>query len=331
MTQYIGIDISKNKINIAWLKDASKLKVKTKVLNNNQQGFNDLINWIHTHISDELTDLHICMEATGVYHENLAYYLQDKGITISIINPAFIKRYSEALGTRSKTDKQDSIVIARYAHSTHPKPWIAPPAHARHLKSLLSRLDALHEDLQREKNRQEKAQATDTAPIVKQSIEQMIASLETAISKLGSDIDNHINEHPDLKQDQILLTSIKGVGTTLSRQMLSLMHNKQFNKASQMAAFLGLVPKQHQSGVFKGHSRLAKNGSSQVRAKLFMPALVAIKHNPDVKAHYVRLLAHGKCKMQAVCAAMRKLVHICFGVVKHQTPYTPRVNLSMVC
>ncbi|MDA5134104.1 MULTISPECIES: transposase [Psychrobacter] len=82
-----------------------------------------------------------------------------------------------------------------------------------------------------------------------------------------------------------------------------------------------------ESGLFKGKSRLAKNGSSDIRAKLYMPALVAIKHNPDIKTQYKRLLANGKCKMQAFCAVMRKLVHICFGVVKHQQPYQARVDL----
>ena len=110
------------------------------------------------------------------------------------------------------------------------------------------------------------------------------------------------------------------------------MHNKQFSQASQMAAFLGLVPKNSESWLLKGKflkgkSSSAKNGSSDIRAKMYMPALVAIKHNPDIKAQYERLLANGKCKMQAVCAAMRKLVHICFGVVKHQQPYQARVEL----
>ena len=327
MTHYIGIDVSKNKLDVAWLKDPTKIKVKTKVFKNNLSDFTHLLDWLKTTVTDNLTDVHICLEATGVYHENVAYYLHDHGLSVSIINPAYVKSYGDSLGSRNKTDKKDSVLLAHYAHSAHPKLWNPPPAEARYLKSLLSRLDALQEDLQRELNRQEKAEVTDTAPIVKQSIGQMITALETAIAKLNNDIDDHIDKHPSLKQDQDLLESIKGVGTTVSRQMVSLMHNKQFNSASQMAAFLGLVPKHHESGLFKGKSRLAKNGSSDIRAKLYMPALVAIKYNPDIKAQYERLLAHGKCKMQAVCAAMRKLVHICFGVIKHQQPYQAKVEL----
>lgn len=327
MTHYIGIDVSKNKLDMAWLKDTDNIKVKTKVFKNEHKDFECLVDWLKSNVTDNLSDIHITIEATGVYHENLAYYLFDNSLVVSIINPAFVKSYADSLGSRNKTDKKDSVLLARYAHSAKPKIWTPPPAEARHLKSLLSRLDALQEDLQRELNRKEKAEATDTAVIVKTSIEQMIASLQKAIAKLNSDIDDHIDHHPNLKQDQDLLQTIKGVGPVVSKQMVSLMHNKQFDQASQMAAFLGLVPKHHESGLFKGKSRLAKNGSSAIRAKLYMPALVAIKHNPDIKAQYERLLANGKCKMQAVCAAMRKLVHICFGVVKHQQPYQTRVSL----
>ena len=329
MTHYIGIDVSKAKLDLAWIKDVGKLTNKTKVFKNNPNDFATIITWLKSNVTDDLSDIHITLEATGVYHENIAYYLYDQGLNVSIVNPAFVRSYADSLGSRHKTDKQDSILLARYAHSAQPDLWTPPPAEARYLKSLLSRLDALQEDLQREENRQEKAEATDTAVIVKTSIEQMIAALQDAIAKLNGDIDDHIDSHPNLKQDQDLLKTIKGVGKVTSRQMLSLMHNKSFTKASQAAAFLGLIPKQVQSGTFKGRTRLAKNGSSSIRAKLYMAAVVSTRWNPDIKTQYERLLANGKCKMQAICAAMRKLVHICFGVLKHQMPYEPQsVNIA---
>ena len=324
MTHYIGIDVSKAKLDVAWLRDINKNKVKTKVFKNEHADYPNLINWLKSNVTEDLSGIHITVEATGVYHENLAYYLHDQGFRVSIVNPAFVRSYAESLGSRHKTDKKDSILLARFAYSTKPDLWTPPPAEARHLKSLITRLDALQEDLQREQNRQEKAEATDTAPIVKASIEQMVAALQDAIAKLNNDIDDHIDKHPNLKQDQELLKTIKGVGKVTSRQMLSLMHNKSFAKPSQAAAFLGLIPKQVQSGQFRGKTRLAKNGSSHIRAKLYMAAVVSTKHNPDIKAQYERLLANGKCKMQAICAAMRKLVHICFGVLKHQRPYQPQ-------
>ncbi len=326
MTHYIGIDISKAKLDTAWLKDPETLKVKTKVFKNNPKDFEQLLNWITSNISNELNDIHISLEATSVYHENIAHYLHEKGIKVSIVNPAFVRSYANSLGSRNKTDKKDSIILARYTHSAKPEQWQPPAVEVRQLNSLLTRLQALQEDLQREKNRQEKALATNTAPKVLESIETMILTLEEAIDNLNKDIDEHIGNYPDLKQNQKLLQTIKGVGTVISRHMLCLLKSKTFTSASQVAAFLGLVPRHTESGLFKGKSRLAKNGSSLVRSKLYMAAIVASKHNSIIKAHYERVQNNGKCKKQAICACMRKLVHICFGVIKHQKPFQTSVG-----
>jgi transposase len=112
----------------------------------------------------------------------------------------------------------------------------------------------------------------------------------------------------------------------VSALMLAVIRSRSFNSASQCAAFLGLVPVQHESGSsVHGPSRLSKAGDAPVRAKRYMAAVVAIQHNPDIKRQYERLLKKGKSKMSALGAAMRKLVHICFGVLKHQTAYQARI------
>ena len=121
------------------------------------------------------------------------------------------------------------------------------------------------------------------------------------------------------------MQSIKAVGPVTSRLMLSVIPSRPFKKASQVAAYLGLVPVLYESGTFKGRSHLSKRGPANIRAKLYMAAVVAIKHNPDIKAQYERLLLNGKTKMQAIGAAMRKLVQICFGVVKHQREYQSQI------
>lgn len=328
MTYYIGIDVSKHKLDVAWLKDLTSVKVKTKTFNNKFDEFAQLTDWLKANLGDDVSfnDIHIILEATGVYHEPIAYYLYDLGFKVSIVNPAFVKHYADSLGVRQKTDKKDSIVLARYGATTHPEVWTAPSDEVRQLKSMLARLDALNEDLQREYNRKEKAEATNTPKLVKQSIVETIAYLEQAIAKLNQDIDTHIDNHPKLKEEQTLLQSIKGVGQVISRQMLSLFNTKHFKTAKQVSAFLGLIPKQQESGLFKGKSRLAKTGNAKLRAKLYMATVVATKHNPDIKAQYERLQQNGKCKMQALCACMRKLVQICFGVVKHQIPYTSQTK-----
>ena len=246
------------------------------------------------------------MEATGVYHELLAYFLHDKGIKVSIVNPKYILDFAKSLGTVHKTDKSDSKVIALYgATSTIDiELWQPEATHIRQLKVKLARLDALKADLQRENNRLHSAQIANTPEKVLLSLNQMIAALEQNIADLQNDVDNQIDQHTDLKNDIKLLQSIPAVG-----------------KAAQMAVFWGLIPKEKQSGQFKGKVMLSKRGNSRMRALLYMPAIVAKRYNPDIQAHYERLLARGKTKMQAIGASMRRLVHICFGVLKHQTVY----------
>ena len=165
-----------------------------------------------------------------------------------------------------------------------------------------------------------------TTPIVLQSIHTMIEQLSQEKKRLERQIDDHIDRHPHLKKDRQLLASIPGIGPTMSRLMLSVIHSRSFKNAEQLAAFLGVIPKLVESGVFKGRSALSKKGPPSVRAKLYMAAIVASQHNPDVIKQKNRLLAKGKTKMQALGAAMRKLVHICFGVIKNQTEYSPQAS-----
>ena len=124
----------------------------------------------------------------------------------------------------------------------------------------------------------------------------------------------------------VLVKSIPAVGDVLSREMLAVLNSRNFVKASQAAAFVGVVPKLWESGKMKGRTTLCKNGPGRLRAVLYMAAIVAIKYNPDIKLQYKRLLKAGKTKMQALGAAMRKLVQICFGVLKHQCEYQPQVS-----
>lgn len=144
------------------------------------------------------------------------------------------------------------------------------------------------------------------------------------IGRLERRIDDHIDRHPHLKQDRQLLQSIPGIGSVLSRLMLSVIHSRPFKTAEQVAAFLGVIPKLVESGVFKGRSALSKKGPASVRGKTLHGRRCGGQHNPHIAKQKRRLLANGKTKMQALGAAMRKLVHICFGVIKNQAKYSPQ-------
>lgn len=324
----IGIDVSSQKFDAAWIKDRNRFTFRNKVLENNPAGCLKFLEWIRKNITTDLTAVHVVMEATGVYHELLAYFLHDRGIAVSIVNPAYIHDFASSFGTLHKTDKGDSQIIARFGMERQPGLWQPEAKPVRELKAKLNRLDALKADLQREDNRLHTAQVSGVPDEVMLSILQIREALGKSIAELEADVDDHIDRHPDLKKDVSLLQTIPGIGRETSMRMAVLYRSRQFAKAAQMAAFLGLVPRIRESGKYKGKVMLSKRGDGNIRSLLYFPAINACRFNPDIKAHRKRMLARGKVKMQTVGAAMRKLVHICFGVLKHQTVYQPRLAVD---
>ena len=323
----IGIDVSKDKLDVLWLRDVASSRVKTKVLPNTVSGHKTLINWIVKATGQAIEHSHCLMEATGVYHEALAYALYTAGAEVSLVNPAQVREYARSLGVRNKTDKKDSWVIAHYGATQQVRRWQPEPEAIRTLKALINRLMMIEKDRQREANRLEHIAQTGASKTVVESIHTVMAQLDAEKQRLEKSINDHIDQNPQLKNDRELLTSIIGVGPVVSRLMLSVLHSRDFDKGPQCAAYLGLNPVHNQSGTsVRGRAHISKAGDARVRAKLYMAAIVCIQHNPDIREHYQRLLKNGKSKKSALCAAMRKLVHICFGVLKHQQPYQPRTG-----
>ena len=318
---FIGIDVSKAKLDCCLSLDVEGTKRRAKSVPNSKPGILGLLAWCAKH-QLAAQDLHAIMEGTGVYHEQAALALTDAGVTVSIVNPAQAKDFGHSLGIRTKTDGVDSLVLARFGALLKPRPWTPPAKEARVLQALLSRREAIAQDLRRERNRLEKADATDTPASIRQSIVDAIIFLEKQLAKLQQDIDNHIRKCPKLKADRDLLVSIPAVGPQVGNHLLAVVHNHHFQSAGQLAAYLGLVPIERQSGSsILGRPRLSKAGPARIRAVLYMAAVVATKHNPHIKALYQRLQERGKSKMSALGAAMRKLVHLCFGVLKTRQPY----------
>lgn len=321
----IGIDVSKTKLDCLWVRDLQTMKVKSKVQPNTPAGHKALLEWASQQTGEPIANLHFVMEATGVYHETLAHSLHDAGTQVSVVNPARIHDFRRSLGSQSKNDKKDSIVIARFGITQSPPLWEPESVEIRQLRALIARYEAVKKDIQREVSRLEKAVVSGISGEVRSSIETVHSHLEVEKRRLESLIDDHMNNHPGLKNDRALLESIPGVGPVVAQQMVAVIRSRPFAGARQCAAFLGLVPIERQSGSsVYSPPRLSKHGDGRVRAKLYMAAIVAIRHNPDIRCQYERLLKNGKSKMSALCAAMRKLVQICFGVLKHQVPYQPQ-------
>lgn len=325
----IGCDVSKKKLDFALLLSLEPLKLRSKVVENHQPGCLTLIEWACRQAKCSAGELHVVMEATGVYHEAAAYALTQAGVKVSVVNPAQVRNFAKGIAVRSKTDGLDRAVLARYGATVKPPLWQAPAPEVIELKGLLARLQVIETDLARESNRLEKAQVSVTPQVVLDSLHKSLAFLKHEKRELARRIDDHIEGHPQLKHDRELLESIPAIGRKTASRMLCVLHSRAFRSAASAAAYLGIVPVQHQSGtsVYRP-PHLSKAGAGAMRAALYMPAIVASRVNPDIRAHYQRLLSHGKSKMSALGAAMRKLVHICFGVLKNQQPYQPRGTQS---
>lgn len=327
MCEFTGIDVSKEKFDVGWLRDVKSGKKKTKVFKNTRAGHQQVQDWLLNNLKVPAQDIVITLEPTGVYHEALMYFLHDCGFQVLLVNPGKARKYAESLNQIHKTDKLDAVTLAWYGHAQQHKLtlWQPEAPEIRELKVMIRRLDALEKDLQREQNRQEAAQVSLSSDRVAQSLKDMIETLKAEIERLQQDIDNHIDRFPELKRNRQLLQSIKGIGTVMSRELVYLFASKRFKSAKQAAAYIGLIPKLRESGKLKGRTMLSKTGSARIRAKLYMAAVCASTHNPDIKAQKARLLKAGKVRMQALGAAMRKLIQICFGVIKHQCEYQPQL------
>ncbi|VDL05826.1 transposase for IS1663 [Bordetella pertussis] len=222
-------------------------------------------------------------------------------------------------------------MLARYGQTLSPALWHPAPLHARQLRALLTRREALSKDLLRELNRKEKSQfSPPSAPLVDGSIDKAIAFLREQIKQIERAIDQHIDNHPDLKQDCELLNSIPAIGPQAGNAILAVMHNRHIDSAQSLAAYLGVVPVQRQSGSsLNSCARLSKAGPSQVRATLYMAALVGTRHNPPhPRPLPAPAQSRKKKKKAALGAAMRKLVHLCFGVLKNRIPYQPNYAMN---
>ena len=317
---YLGVDVSKAKLDCLLL-DSTTGKVKSKSIQNTNAGFKQLIEWL---AEKKAPNAHVVMEPTGVYHEPAALALTDAGLILSLVNPAQLRQFAQGLGVKNKTDKADSSVLARYGETLKPEAWQPPSRSARHLKALLARRDAIADDLQREQNRQEAIEFAISPDEVKESINQSISFLKAELKRLDETIKEHIDSDPDLRGKKELLETIPGVGERVSSNLTALFSAKTFDSAEQLAAYLGLVPVQWESGTsVRGRPRLSKAGPSHLRKLLYMPAVVARQWNPHIKLFSDRLIAKGKSKMAVIGACMRKLAHLCFGVVHTGKPYDP--------
>jgi transposase len=275
--------------------------------------------WLEQH---RVVQVHACLEATGQYGEGVAEYLFQQGHSVSVVNPARIKHYANSQLRRNKTDKADAQLIAQYCLREHPALWTPPPASFKNLQALIRHLDDLQTTRLQETNRLGSGVPT---PLVIGQLEELVAFLDGQIAQTRKAIQAQIDQSPDLEHAQELLITIPGIGRLTAARLLGEVRSLlEFENARQLAAYAGVTPRVFLSGTsVHKKSRLAKTGNAHLRKALYMPAISAKRWNPIVRAFCERLTQSGHQPIEVVCAAMRKLLHLAYGVLKSNQPFNP--------
>ena len=312
----LGIDVSKDVLDMMLLQNNKRHYAQFA---NDPSGLTKFSNWLKRYNPE---DLHACLEATGQYSLPATKLLYQKGYAVSLVNPARIKSYRDSGLYRNKTDRLDAFVIADFCRTQEPEEWTPPSPAAEELKALVRHLDDLQGELRQERNR---FGSGISSSYVLANLKEHIQYLDDKIMDVKKRIQKHIDHSPELKVQKKLLVSIPGIAELTAAKLLAEIQDiHNFKNAAQLAAYAGVTPRQYRSGTsVHKKTRMAKTGNAQLRKAVYMPAVVAKNHNPIVKEFCNRLEAKGKLKMVVVGAAMRKLLHIVYGVLKNGKPFDP--------
>ena len=317
MTPALGIDVSKDRLDV---EIAVCGKPRSKYFANSPDGWRQLLAWLK---ELKIKRVHACLEATGRYSLGIALALWEAGHIVSIVNPAQIRDFARTKLGRNKTDAVDAGHIRGYAEIFKPQPWTPPSPAMRRLGELQTIRAGIVSSLTEWKNRCGSGLADDTAlALVKATITHFAAQLAEVDKAIAQTIDND----RDLSAKRDLLLSISGVGEVLAGLVLSELPGTDILRSgTQAVAYVGLNPRSHRSGSsIDRPTRISKIGNATLRNALYMPALSAMQHNPVVAALAKRLKAQGRLKgKQIAVAAMRKLLVLCFGVLKSGKLFDP--------
>ena len=272
----------------------------------------------------KLPGLIVCLEATGVYHFDLAIALHDAGVLLMVINPKASHNFAKVLMKNSKTDVVDANTLAEYAARMDFVAWTRPSNEKLALRSFARRINALTGQKAATKNHLHALTATQETPkAVLKDAKLAIAQLEKRIDLLTAETLLLIGKCPELQRVLTLLIGIKGIAKTSAIALMGeLLLLPPGLSHREWVKFAGLDPKAFDSGKsVHQKTRLSKAGNRHIRSALYMPALSAKTHDPHVSAYFQHLLDNGKKPLQAVCAVMRKLLHAIHGMLKHDKPF----------
>ncbi len=324
---WAGIDLAKATFEAALWGHEDFRAMRVRSFPRCVDGARALLAWLRGNAGPD-DPIGIVMEATATFAEELATWLLDldPGLHVAIVNPLQTSAFLRSLGLRNKTDDLDAKALAQYGTERQPVPWEKPLAEMAILKDLVRvRMDLVHARTAMALRLKDHARVSKSAA---KAMAKVIRALDAQIKALEVEIRKHLRAHEALAEQADRMDSVVGVGLlTAVTVMAELGDLRRFARSRQLTAFAGMSPRRKESGTsVRGKPRLCKQGSTRVRAALYLAASAAVRFNPDMKAFYDRLLAQGKVRRVALAAVMRKLLVLMRAVVKAGHDWVPEAK-----
>lgn len=324
---WAGIDLAKATFEAAlWGHDEFRA-MRVRSFPRCEEGARALLAWLRESAGPD-GPIGLVMEATATFAEELATWLLglDPGLHVAIVNPIQTSAFLRSLGLRNKTDGLDAKALAQYGTERRPIPWERPRPEMAILKDLVRvRMDLVHARTAMALRLKDHARISKSSA---KAMAKVIRALDGQIKTLEVEIRKHLRAHEALAEQAERMDSIAGVGLlTAVTVMAELGDLRRFAHSRQLTAFAGMSPRRKESGTsVRGKPRLCKQGSTRVRAALYLAASAAARFNPDMKAFYDRLLTQGKARRVALGAVMRKLLVLMRAVVKAGQDWVPQAK-----
>lgn len=323
-----GIDVSKDTFETSFgsinVEQKSEISA-SKTFKNNDKGFNDLLNWVKGSAKEKVP-IWFVMEATGVYFENLAFYLAEQKFNINVILPTKSKHYKMSTEIKSKNDRIDAQTLTMLGLERQLEPWNMPAENMRTFKELSREYESLKEMGTQIKNKIH-AKISSYKPN-KASIERLkkhLSLLEKQQSDIVKELKDLVKSLPEVEQKLSLIEkSLKGVGFLTLIRIFSETNGFAFiTNAKQLTSYAGLDIVENQSGKRQGETRISEKGNSHLRNALYMPSLSVIRYVNKYKALYIRICEKNKYKKKGITAVMRKLLTLIYTLWKNNQPFIP--------
>jgi transposase len=321
---FVGVDIAAQTATVATQRPGTKAS-RSFTIDQTPEGYTSLLHQLQVtgFIPGQVL---VVMEATGSYWISLATRLVREGFAVSVINPAQAHHFAKALLKRAKTDAIDAQTLAQLAMVLQPEPWTPPPPIYYALQQRLAQRDDLLTLRQQVRNQLHAlVQHPDVIPEVRTRMERLLATFETQLVEVESEIAAALTQDSAWAAAAARLQSIKGVGwVTAAWTLVTTLNFTSCDTVDSLTAYAGLAPMPRQSGSSIWHRpAIGHTGNSRLRTAFYMATLSAAQHNPIIKAFYVRLREAGKPEKVARCASARKLLHIAWAVVKKDQWFDP--------